>query len=137
VPEPTRTATPPASSTLGRPSPPTTTFNRNLYPGGYHCLISPAVPTQYVDVTACPAGPLPHNVKWTVRGYTGDYATSYRIEDDDGYCLAAKDVALGDFHNPELRATKAILAVCDSSGLQKWNAPPDLAPSQFKDVGER
>jgi hypothetical protein len=104
------------------------------YDAGTYCLTSPGSPDQYVDALLCSASR--RDMRWTVRGYTGNYATSYRIEDDYGYCLAAKDEALGDFHNVDLRASKTIVAECSGSGLQKWNAPPDLQPSRFKDVGE-
>ena len=104
-----------------------------LYAAGTYCLTSPGVPDQYVDALLCSAQ---RNMEWTVRGYTGKYATSYRIEDDYGYCLAAKDSALGDFHNVDLGTSKIIVTTCSGSGLQKWNAPPDLAPARFRDLGE-
>jgi len=93
-----------------------------------YCLRSPGVTNQYVTMTQCDdSGALtdPY-LTWTVYGSTGNYATSYRIVDSFGYCMTPTDltVATPDTHSDGTAKVKVV--VCDSSELQKWNAPADF-----------
>ncbi|GAA3125335.1 hypothetical protein GCM10010466_15270 [Planomonospora alba] len=106
-----------------------------------YCLRSPGstAANQYVTLTACNAtGWLPENLTWTVYGDTGDYTTSYRIMDGYGNCLTPTDL---DALKPDTHSdgtSKAKVAVCDGSELQKWNAPPNLnRPLPLTDIMER
>lgn len=99
---------------------------------GPYCLRSPGstAPLQYVTLTACPtSGDPPPNLTWTVSTNTGTFATSYRIEDAFGYCLAPTDPAAApasrDLHEAARSISKLIVVACDGSTLQKWNAPPN------------
>jgi hypothetical protein len=76
-------------------------------------------------------------LKWTVYGKTSSYATSYEITDNSGYCLQPTDPTATptDFFNADI--SKSIVAKCNGSTLQKWNAPPNvLAASPLTNVGE-
>lgn len=111
-------------------------------PGPY-CLRSPlsTAASQYVMVVACPtSGALPLNQTWTVYADTGVYATSYRIMDSAGYCLAPTDPAAspGDFYPNGQQISKSVVAVCDGSKLLKWNAPPNILDAlALKDLTEK
>jgi len=108
-----------------------------VYSGTTYCLKSPnstVMYSDYVYVAACPGGPTADEV-WTVYGNTGDYLTSYRILDKNGYCLAPTDQ---NAPNPDLfsngdQTSKMTVAVCSASlyqnKLQKWNAPPNILQS--------
>lgn len=107
-----------------------------------YCLRSPGSPAadRYVTMSSCAAdGELADPaLKWTVYGDTGDYTTSYRIEDSYGYCLTPTDLAvpMPDIHGPG--TAKAKVAVCTGSELQKWNAPANLnEPLAVTNVRER
>jgi Ricin-type beta-trefoil lectin domain len=94
-----------------------------------YCLDSPrsTVANLYVTVTSCPAtGALTDAQTWVMYGGTPDYASSYRIIDIDGHCLTPTDLtaAIPDTHTDG--TAKAKVADCDSSELQKWNAPANL-----------
>ncbi|GGK03826.1 hypothetical protein GCM10010123_37220 [Pilimelia anulata] len=118
-----------------------------------HCLLSPGSTARgrYVRLVTCdPAGRTPAGTRWTVTRATDDPATSYRIREADedgdgveeGYCLSATDSSTyPDFHelqdNPQFEIGKLIVAGCDDSNLQKWNAPPQLVSADpLKDFGE-
>jgi hypothetical protein len=95
-----------------------------------YCLRSPASTAvdQYVTMEPCsPTDTItdPH-LLWVRYGDTGNYATSYRIVDSFGYCLTPTDLkaAVPDTHTDGTAKVK--VAVCNSSELQKWNAPADL-----------
>ncbi len=97
-----------------------------------YCLKSPNSTTMYADyviVAACGA-PTADEV-WTVYGNTGNYATSYRIADKNGYCLAPTDqyAANPDLFSNGTLTSKMTVAVCSDSTLQKWNAPPNILQS--------
>ncbi len=110
--------------------------------GAPYCLQSPGSTGSgdYVRYEECPAGAPPPNMTWTVYTNTGSYATSYRVEDGYGYCLAPEDPT---GRPPELYpqgepATKVVVVACTGATLQKWNAPPTFLSSlPLKDVGER
>ena len=95
-----------------------------------YCLRTPGstLANQYVTMTACAAtGVLAdNNLKWTVFGDTGNYATSYRIIDSYGYCLTPTDLnaTIPDTYTDG--TAKAKVAPCDNSGRQKWNAPANF-----------
>lgn len=108
---------------------------------GLYCLQSPGTTAagSYVKLTACPTGTIPADLTWTVYTNTGSYATSYRIMDSNGYCLAPTDPAATspDFYPNGQSISKSVLVVCSGSTLQKWNAPANLLQSTpLKDIGE-
>lgn len=106
------------------------------------CLTSPGSTSdgQYVRVYECPTGTLPGNMTWTVFGNTGSYTTSYRIKDNTGLCLTARDqdAVPSDYHSDGQQIAKIQVATCGGSTLQKWNAPPNiLLSTPIKDIGEK
>ncbi|MEV6342371.1 ricin-type beta-trefoil lectin domain protein [Actinoplanes sp. NPDC051851] len=97
-----------------------------------YCLQSPgtATSTSWVTVTACKTAVTKalSTLQWTVYHDTGDYGTSYRIMDYLGYCLQPTDQASttsNDFHSDG--TSKVKVAVCNTSELQKWNAPANIS----------
>jgi hypothetical protein len=108
---------------------------------GLYCLQSPlAVGSgQYVTVVPCPKTALSSQI-WSVSGNTQLYATSYEITDSAGYCLQPTDPTATppDFANEGNNISKIIVAVCNGSTLQKWNAPPDTGqPTPLKNYNEK
>lgn len=106
-----------------------------------YCLRSPGSTAagQYVTVALCPVGSTPQNMTWTAFGDTGTYATSYRIVDGYGNCLAPTDpdATPADLYPSGQQISKIVVAPCTGSTLQKWNAPPNLQQSTpLKDIGE-
>lgn len=110
------------------------------------CLKSPlsTAAGAYVLMQTCAAtGTVPSGMTWTVTGDTGEYASSYRIEDENytrnggqHLCLTPTDP---DVPNPDLSSgiSKLKVAVCDGSALQKWNAPANIErPSPLTDIEE-
>ncbi len=123
----------------------TTNSTNSSYPKGLYCLTSPqsTVAGQYVVLTLC-GGTTPANQTWTVYGNTGTYATSYVIKDSSAspgpYCLQPTDpnATNPDFFGSGSQISKVVVAVCNGSGLQKWNAPPGIQnPSPLKNYGEK
>jgi hypothetical protein len=117
----------PAASTTG----PIMTVNDETVTRPRYCLRSPGAtgPLSFVTLSdVCPAtGPVADDLKWTVYADTGDYATSYRIIDNFGFCLTPtnlKALYAGSTHSDGTAKVK--VAPCDSSDIQKWNAPADL-----------
>lgn len=110
---------------------------------GPYCLTSPlsTASGQYVKVLPCPtSGTLPLNMTWTVYANTGVYTTSYRIVDSNGYCLAPTDpdAASPDFFSKGQQISKSVVATCNGSKLQKWNAPPNILDAlALKDLTEK
>ncbi|XVV16985.1 ricin-type beta-trefoil lectin domain protein [Actinoplanes sp. CA-131856] len=108
-----------------------------------YCLKSPGVvtSTSWVTVVNCPtvADQKAQNVTWTVYHDTGDYGTSYRIKDYKGYCLQPTDQNSGvanDFHTDG--TSKVKVATCNTSELQKWNAPANISqPTPLTDLNEK
>ena len=104
------------------------------YPGGAtYCLKSPnsTAVGMYPIIVACNSSSPTADEVWTVYGDTGDYTSSYRIVDKNGYCLMPSDP---NGPNPDLlpnsdQISRIVMATCDGSTLQKWNAPPDLLES--------
>jgi hypothetical protein len=92
------------------------------------CLRTPTSTTGFVTMSLCPlTGTLTDDrLKWTVYGNTGTYATSYRIMDTYGNCLAPADLTVA---SPEVHVdgtAKLRVVPCTASELQKWNAPANL-----------
>jgi Ricin-type beta-trefoil lectin domain len=112
-------------------------------PAGAHCLQSP-LSTQagkYVIVVPCPTGNPPAELTWTVWMDTGSYATSYVVVDSAGYCMQATDPdakPTPDLYGSGTKVSKIVVAICDGSTLQKWNAPANIVPAPpLKDVREQ
>jgi Tfp pilus assembly protein PilX len=75
---------------------------------------TPSYPSNYVYFTACSAGA--NNQKWTRVGNTGDFASSYLLQDYWGHCL--------DLDQTHLNAGWSTIVVnaCTGQNSQKWNA---------------
>jgi len=95
-----------------------------------YCLQSPGLTaTPYATLSAtCPTTSIPVHKRWTVYWDTGDYSTSYRIQDGYGNCLQPTDLNATppDLYPSGDQISKVIVAVCGASTLQKWNAPPNI-----------
>lgn len=113
-----------------------------------YCLVSPgsAASGQYPKLSACPAtGALPASMTWTREGGTGVFANAYRIESSYGasagttFCLQPTDPAASppDFWAGHGDVSKLVVAACNSSSLQKWNASTTILTSSLTDVGEK
>ena len=105
------------------------------------CLKSPLSPATglFVVLVQCPAGAPTNDLKWTVYGNTGVYATSYTILDGSGNCLSAADPeAPGTELFPKGNVISTVVVrPCDGSTLQKWNAVPDvLKATPLKNIRE-
>ena len=98
--------------------------------GTGYCLRTPGSTAagQYATLTECSdTGTLSDpNLIWSVYLDTGVYATSYRIVDSYGYCLTPTDLAANPPDTHTDGTAKVKVAACNSSELQKWNAPADL-----------
>ncbi|GAB2578388.1 hypothetical protein Aab01nite_09710 [Paractinoplanes abujensis] len=120
-----------------------TSNSKNGLAANNYCLRSPGVvnATSWVTVVTCttPAAQAATNLQWTVYHDTGDYGTSYRIKDYKGYCLQPTDQASGvanDFHGDG--TSKVKVSVCNTSELQKWNAPANISqPTPLVDLIEK
>jgi hypothetical protein len=86
------------------------------------CLTAPdpAGGSEYVTTTTCDASAALQ--RWTRTGDTGAYDTSYTIIDSTGRCLAEGPVP----PDPGRTFSAIVVAPCDGSTAQKWNAPPQL-----------
>src|SRR4051812_41497850 len=97
-------------------------------PGSLYCLQSPGVVGQYPTLVACPGNASTRSeYQWTVTGNTGTYATSYRIVDGYGRCLAPTDPTAtpADLYPNGQQVSKLVVTTCDAATRQKWNAPAD------------
>ncbi|SDT78483.1 ricin-type beta-trefoil lectin domain protein [Actinoplanes derwentensis] len=95
-----------------------------------YCLKTPnsTATNAYVTTMTCPATPSNNkDLMWTVVHNTGDYATSYRIEDKNGYCLQPTDLNSSPKDTHSDGTSKVKVGKCSSSELQKWNAPANLS----------
>ena len=91
--------------------------------GTNRCLTAPSTGSgsEYVVTRTCDAtNPLQ---RWTRTGDTGAWDTSYTIVDSTGRCLAGGPVP----PDPGRTFSSIIVAPCDASVAEKWNAPPQLA----------
>lgn len=109
--------------------------------GGLYCLTSPrsTVRGQYVTISNCELSSQAENLQWQVYRNTGTYATSYTIVDKSGYCLSPTDpnATDPDLYSVGQQISKIVVAACDGSTLQKWNAPPSiLSALPLKDISE-
>ncbi|MDI6097332.1 ricin-type beta-trefoil lectin domain protein [Actinoplanes sp. NEAU-A12] len=132
--------------TLPTPSPGSHSSTGRIYAtvdGTDYCLRSPRQPGGYPVLGACSSTSVPADMTWTVFGATGVYATSFRIVDGAGLCLAPVDpvksptlVYTGSYSGPPI--SRIVMQACDASGWQKWNAPADLSkPLPLTQITER
>jgi hypothetical protein len=91
-----------------------------------YCLKSPGstAPARYVTVVQCPANQTDETT-WTFFGYNTSYATSYILVDYRGYCMTPTDPAVDKYPSGQ-NISKIVVATCDGSSFQKWNAPPNI-----------
>jgi hypothetical protein len=106
-----------------------------------YCLKSPgnAASNIYVTVELCTtaAQKLKSEYQWTVWHDTGDYGTSYRIMDKWGFCLTPTDLTVSKPDTHSDGTSKVKVAVCNSTDLQKWNAPANInLPTPLTDLVE-
>jgi hypothetical protein len=87
-----------------------------------YCLTAPNTGSggEFVTTTSCTGGS--HWQRWTRTGDTGSWATSYTIVDAEGRCLAQGPVP----SDPNRTFNAIIVAPCDGSVAEKWNAPPEF-----------
>ncbi|MBB2946604.1 hypothetical protein FB565_006372 [Actinoplanes lutulentus] len=114
--------------------------------GSNYCLKSPGTATSssWVTVELCSTEALQakNYLQWTVYHDTGDYATSYRIKDYKGNCLqptrqtdTSYTAPSSDLHGDGTSKVKVV--TCNSSELQKWNAPANISkPTPLTDLVE-
>jgi hypothetical protein len=85
-----------------------------------YCLTSPgSSSSEYVTTSTCTNS---RAQQWTNTGDSGVWAASYTIVDADGRCLSKGPVP----PDPQRTFSSIIVAPCDGSAAQKWNAPGDL-----------
>jgi hypothetical protein len=110
-----------------------------------YCLttVEPGATPHFVTVTQCPVTPTDATT-WTVAYQEDTYPQSYVIMDYRGRCLTpanlddAKVLASSDIFKGSTTVSKLLMADCDGSKLQKWNAPANIDnPSPLKNIGER
>jgi hypothetical protein len=83
------------------------------------CLTSPpGASSEYVTTSTCSSS---RQQVWTVTGDTGVWDTGFTILDADGRCLSKGPVP----PEPSRTFAAVIVAPCDGSAAQKWNAPGD------------
>jgi hypothetical protein len=111
-----------------------------------YCLRSPgtADPLAYVTLVPCTdISLLSTDLEWTVYGKTGAYATSYRIVDGYGFCLAPTNLPpAGAPIDPTLQhsdgTAKVKVTVCDGTDIQRWNAEAGFKdPFPLTDILEK
>ncbi|WP_433291316.1 RICIN domain-containing protein [Actinoplanes sp. CA-030573] len=110
-----------------------------------YCLYSPGSTAagQYVRITPCAlSSAIPANQLWTRSVFTGINQTSYRIESTFGttaanpYCLLPSATDLWDQFTA-MKISKLVLAACDGTNPQKWNASPSILSSVVSDYREK
>jgi hypothetical protein len=103
---------------------PVTTTNPTT--GVKYCLKSPGstAPGRYVTVTPCPTIPTV-DLLWTFFGHNVNYATSYILVDYQLNCMAPTDPKVDKYGSGE-NVSKIVMAKCNGSTGQKWNAPPNV-----------
>ncbi len=113
-----------------------------------YCLTSPGAVNQYVSIAACSA--VNQLQSWSDNGAAAAdqaaapqwaYATRYTITDHSGLCLSLSPTSGtgADWYTPagtNRQYSKIIVATCDGSAQQKWNANPDPKSSMLKSTTE-
>lgn len=104
--------------------------------GPKYCVEAPTSSGGFVLMKACATGTIPARQKWVVNRDIGDYSGSYTIVDSFNRCMAvgppntsAPDASIHQW-------SSIVSETCDGSGRQKWNAPPNAAPSVTRDTRE-
>jgi hypothetical protein len=94
--------------------------------GVKYCLKSPGstAPGRYVTVTPCPTVPS-LDLLWTFYGHNISYATSYILVDYQLNCMTPTDPKVDKYGSGE-NVSKIVMARCNGSTSQKWNAPPNV-----------
>jgi hypothetical protein len=117
--------------------------------GRTYCLSSPGTVgvKAYVTMTECViGGAQTAPLTWMVYAETGRRSTNYRIESaynkasTANLCMTPNPSDLwngGTEEDFNLAISKLMLATCDGSNLQKWNAVPTTRQSSLRDVVER
>ncbi|GIE26973.1 hypothetical protein Ait01nite_000180 [Actinoplanes italicus] len=109
----------------------------------YFCLKSPQSDGAKVYVTTVSCNPnsttLAKELLWTVYYATDSYATSYRIVDTTGkLCLQPTDLNATPKDTHSDGTSKVKVEKCNSSELQKWNAPANINKlTPITDVNEK
>ena len=137
---------------------PTTGTGKDTAKGSITTYDSTKTMKTYCLVTAAAVYPLtPHFVTaqdcTTVTGTKGDWNVSYQVEnnyiesyvikDTNGNCLSPANLddpllPAADIFKGSTTVGKLIIAKCDGTKLQKWNAPANIEdPSPLKDIGEK
>ncbi|WP_432829943.1 RICIN domain-containing protein [Dactylosporangium sp. CA-092794] len=109
-----------------------------------YCLTTaePGAASHFVIVKVCPAT-TDASTMWTVSYQEPTYGASYVIKDHNGSCLSPANLddpklPTTDIFYGSTTVSKLVVASCDGSKLQKWNAPANIEdPSPLKNVGER
>jgi Ricin-type beta-trefoil lectin domain len=135
------------------PNPSLVLWNQKFTPNAYgelvtnngspYCLRSPLAPFvsligPYVTVTACPGSPT-GAVTWTKFGATDVSGNAlpplqkYTLQDSSGLCLSLT-TSTSDAYNGQY--SKLIMATCDGSSLQKWDALPDVQSPRLTNLSE-
>ena len=91
----------------------------------------------YVWLTPCPTSTMTSQITWTRFEYHQDRAISYTVRDALGNCLSPTDLDGTDLYGSgRTPASKMLVAPCDGTTLQKWNAPPQVSSTPLHDFGE-
>lgn len=114
--------------------------------GARYCLKSPLQrytgPTSgayYVTLASCPTGAVPAALQWTQYPGTDSDGNSlpplqkFTVQDYNGNCLSLT-TGTADVYNGQY--SKVIVAQCDGTTLQKWNAIPDTRDPLLGDLRE-
>jgi hypothetical protein len=109
-----------------------------------YCLTTaePGAASHFVTVKVCPAT-TDVSTLWTVSYQDKTYGASYVIKDHNGSCLSPTNIddptlPAADIFKGSTTVSKLIVAACDGTKLQKWNAPANIEdPSPLKNVGEK
>ncbi len=124
-----------ASPSLG--TGPTVVQWRTRYTDGtYYCLTSPLNTTGYVTVTPCSQNNA--GTQWLTsqtkqaNGSDLPYAQKFTMSDQRGFCLALGPNS--DLYNNAYY--KAVVAGCDGSTAQKWNADASLSTATQQNTHE-
>ncbi|WP_433609759.1 RICIN domain-containing protein [Dactylosporangium sp. CA-139114] len=102
----------------------------------------PGAASYFVTMKACPAT-TDAGTLWTVSYQETTYGASYVIKDHNGMCLTPTNLddpklPPGDIFKGSTTVSKLVVAACDGSKLQKWNAPANIEdPTPLKNIGEK